>query len=61
MGRGFGSEEQWEYIETLGAGTDEVRGVYRHKPCGAEVEVLQGYGPEVCPKCQPEEWAKRRW
>ena len=49
----------WEHLETLGAGTEEVRSVYRHKPCGAEIEVLQGYAVDICPKCQPEAWDKR--
>ena len=29
-----------------------------HKPCGTEIMILGGL-EAVCPKCQPEEWAKR--
>ena len=50
------AEWDWEHLETLGAGTDDVRGRYRHKPCGRVIAVLQGCCP-ICPKCQPEEWA----
>lgn len=49
---------EWVYLDTRGAGTDEVYGQYRHTPCGTVVEIAQGYAPDVCPKCQPEEWAK---
>jgi hypothetical protein len=52
-------KSEWVYIETLGAGTDEVYSRYRHAPCGTELEILQGHVVRVCPKCQPEEWAER--
>jgi hypothetical protein len=54
------SWEDWEHLGTLGAGTDDVYGQYRHKPCGTKVEVMQGYFVRSCPKCQPEEWEKER-
>ena len=40
------------------AGTDEVYYRYQHRPCGTEIEVLQGY-MAICPHCQPEEWAEQ--
>ena len=49
--------DEWVYLETRGAGTDEVRGLYRHAPCGTVLEIMQGYMADICPKCQPEEWA----
>lgn len=51
-------QEEWVHLRTRGAGTDEVFGVYQHKPCGTVVEVMQGYFADICPKCQPEQWAK---
>jgi len=50
--------EGWITLECHGAGTDDVRYEVQHKPCGTVIEVLQGYWA-ICPKCQPEEWAKR--
>ena len=51
---------EWVYLDTQGAGTDEVYGRYRHTAaCGTEVEILQGHAPGACPKCHPEAWPAR--
>ena len=51
---------EWVYLDTLGAGTEEVRGRYQHAPCGTVLEILQGYMATICPKCQPKEWAEEK-
>jgi hypothetical protein len=50
-------QESWMYLDTIGAGTDEVFGRYQHAPCGTVLEIAQGHMARTCPKCQPEEWA----
>jgi hypothetical protein len=52
--------DEWIYISTRGAGTDEVYSRYRHTPCGTVVEILQGHAADACPKCHPEKWAEER-
>jgi hypothetical protein len=42
---------EWVYLGTLGAGTEEVRGRYKHVPCGTVLEILQGYMARICPVC----------
>jgi hypothetical protein len=54
--RGGNMQDEWVYLETRGAGTDEVRSLYRHSTCGTVLEILQGHMASICPKCQPEEW-----
>jgi hypothetical protein len=51
-------QSEWIYLDTRGAGTDEVYGRYQHAPCGTKLEIMQGEVARICPKCQPEEWAK---
>jgi hypothetical protein len=50
--------DEWISLGCRGAGTDEVYYRCQHKPCGTEIEVLEGY-LAICPKCQPEEWAEQ--
>jgi len=52
-----GPSDEWVSLGCRGAGTDEVYYKHRHTPCGTDIEFMQGYEP-ICPKCQPEEWAK---
>lgn len=47
------SESEWEEEGMC----DDIYYLSRHVPCGTQVQVMGGY-PRVCPKCQPEEWAK---
>ena len=47
-----GSEE-WEDSGVI----DDVYHKVMHTPCGTTVLILVGR-VAVCPKCQPEEWAK---
>jgi hypothetical protein len=49
--------DEWVYLGTLGAGTDEVYGQYQHAPCGTVLEILQGHMARICPKCHAKEWA----
>lgn len=35
----------------------QIYSVLLHVPCGTEVPVLMGQ-VAICPKCQPEQWAK---
>jgi hypothetical protein len=51
-------QEEWVHLGTRGAGTDEVYGRYQHAPCGTELEVAQGHAADICPTCQPKEWAE---
>jgi len=53
-------KDEWIYLETRGAGTDEVYGRYQHTACGQIIEVLQGHTASLCPKCHPEEWTIER-
>ncbi len=50
---------EWLYLETVGAGTEEVWGRYQHAPCGTIVEIAQGHMARICPKCHADEWAAR--
>jgi predicted RNA-binding Zn-ribbon protein involved in translation (DUF1610 family) len=51
---------EWVHLGTLGAGTEEVYGQYRHTPCGTVLEILQGHVAHICPKCHADEWAAQQ-
>lgn len=54
---GNAEQDEWEDIGK-GPLMDGIYSTVRHK-CGTVVNIAQGY-VLVCPKCNPDDWAKER-